>query len=88
MSIVYHLERMSQKCRIWKNYFIAIDREYKEEMWQFFARNFLEKNVVSAVLLFYGTGVYEAELNGKKAGEQMFAPWLYLLSAWVLLSGA
>ena len=57
-----------------KNYFIAIDREYKEGDVAVFRQKFSGENVVSAVLYSTALGVYEAELNGKKAGEQMFAP--------------
>ena len=56
-----------------KNYFIAIDREYKEGDVAVFRQKFSGENVVSAVLYSTALGVYEAELNGKKAGEQMFA---------------
>ena len=51
-----------------KNYFIAIDREYKEGDVAVFRQKFSGENVVSAVLYSTALGVYEAELNGKKAG--------------------
>ena len=57
-----------------KNYFITIDREYKEGDVAVLRQKFSGENVVSAVLYSTALGVYEAELNGKKAGEQMFAP--------------
>ena len=55
-------------------YFITIDREYKEGDVAVFRQKFSGENVVSAVLLSTALGVYEAEINGKKVGKQMFAP--------------
>ena len=57
-----------------KNYFITIDREYKEGDVAVFRQKFSGKGVVSAVLFSTALGVYEAQINGKKVGEQMFAP--------------
>ncbi len=57
-----------------KKYFITIDREYKEGDVAVFRQKFSGENVVSAVLFSTALGVYEAALNGKKVGEQMFAP--------------
>lgn len=57
-----------------KKYFITVDREYKEGDVAVFRQKFSGKNVVGAVLFTTALGVYEAELNGKKVGEQMFAP--------------
>ncbi len=57
-----------------KKYFITIDREYKEGDVAVFRQKFSGEKVVRAVLLSTALGVYEAEINGKKVGEQMFAP--------------
>ena len=57
-----------------KNYFITIDRDYKEGDVAIFRQKFSGENVVNAILYSTALGVYEAELNGKKVGEQMFAP--------------
>ena len=57
-----------------KKYFITIDRDYKEGEVAVFRQKFCGKKVVNAVLLSTALGVYEAEINGKKVGEQMFAP--------------
>ncbi len=57
-----------------KKYFITIDRDYKEGDVAVFRQKFSGENVVSAILYSTALGVYEAELNGKKVGEQMFAP--------------
>lgn len=57
-----------------KKYFITINREYKEGDVAVFRQKFSGDNIVSAVLYATALGVYEAELNGKKVGEQMFAP--------------
>ncbi|MDE6846006.1 MAG: glycoside hydrolase family 78 protein [Lachnospiraceae bacterium] len=57
-----------------KQYFITIDREYKEGDVAVFRQKFSGENVVSAVLFSTAMGVYDAEINGKKVGEQMFAP--------------
>ncbi len=57
-----------------KKYFITIDREYKEGDVAVFRQKFSGKDVVSAILFSTALGVYEAEINGKKVGEQMFAP--------------
>ncbi len=57
-----------------KKYFITIDRDYKEGEVAVFRQKFCGKKVVNAVFLSTALGVYEAEINGKKVGEQMFAP--------------
>ena len=46
-----------------KNYFITIDREYKEGDVAVLRQKFSGENVVSAVLYSTALGVYEAELN-------------------------
>lgn len=58
-----------------RNHFLTIKEEYHEGDVAVFRQKFiLGKNVKQAY--FYGTalGVYEAECNGEKIGEQMFAP--------------
>lgn len=53
-----------------KNYFITIDREYKEGDVAVFRQKFSGKGVVSAVLFSTALGVYEAQINGKKWGSR------------------
>ncbi|MCM1143870.1 MAG: glycoside hydrolase family 78 protein [Blautia sp.] len=57
-----------------KKYFITIKREYQEGDVAVLRQKFSGKDVVNAVLYSTALGVYEAEINGKKVGEQMFAP--------------
>ncbi|MCM1123704.1 MAG: glycoside hydrolase family 78 protein [Eubacterium sp.] len=57
-----------------KKYFITIDREYREGDVAVFRQKFSGKDIVSATLFATALGVYEAQINGKKVGEQMFAP--------------
>lgn len=57
-----------------KKYFITVDREYKEGDVAVFRQKFSGKDIVRAVLFSTALGVYEAEINGKKVGKQMFAP--------------
>ena len=57
-----------------KQYFITVDREYKEGDVAVFRQKFSGKDIVKAVLFSTALGVYEAEINGKKVGKQMFAP--------------
>ncbi len=57
-----------------KKYFITIDREYREGDVAVFRQKFKGENAAKAVLYVSALGMYEAEINGKKAGEQMFAP--------------
>lgn len=58
-----------------KEHFVTINRAYKEGEAAVFRQLLkLDKKPVKA--FFYGTalGIYEAELGGKKIGQQMFAP--------------
>lgn len=57
-----------------KEHFITIDREYAEGDVAVFRQNFSVTAVKKAVLYATALGVYEAELNGQKVGEQMYAP--------------
>ncbi len=57
-----------------KKYFITTDRPYREGEVLLLRQKFSGKDVVSATLYATALGVYEAEINGKKVGEQMFAP--------------
>ncbi|WP_455616960.1 family 78 glycoside hydrolase catalytic domain [Eisenbergiella sp.] len=57
-----------------KNYFITIDRGYKEGEVAVFRQKFDGKGVKKAMLYATALGVYEAEINEKKVGKQMFAP--------------
>lgn len=57
-----------------KEHFITIDREYVEGDVAVFRQSFAVTAVKKAVLYATALGVYEAELNGQKIGEQMYAP--------------
>ena len=64
-----------------KNYFIAIDREYKEGDVAVFRQKFSGENVVSAYFILRHLGVYEAEREWEESRRADVCPWLYLLSA-------
>jgi alpha-L-rhamnosidase len=57
-----------------REHFIASPKEYKEGAVSVFKQHINGKNVKKATLYITALGVYEAQINGKKAGEQMFAP--------------
>lgn len=57
-----------------KQYFITIDQEYREGDVAVFRQKFNGENVEKATLCVSALGVYEAEINGKKAWERMFSP--------------
>lgn len=58
-----------------KRYFITSPREYREgEVFLFRKKLCIVKEVKRAVLYSTALGVYEIEINGQKAGKQMFAP--------------
>ena len=57
-----------------KQCFIMTDQPYKEGDVAVFRQCFDGTDVKSARLTATALGVYEAEINGRKVGEQMFAP--------------
>jgi len=57
-----------------KSHFITSPRNFIEGDVFVFHQAFTVENVVAAKLLMTALGMYEAEINGVKAGEQMFAP--------------
>ena len=57
-----------------KQYFIMTDQPYREGDVAVFRQRFDGTDVKSAKLTATALGVYEAEINGTKVGEQMFAP--------------
>ena len=54
--------------------FIQADRPFIEGAVDVFEQRFVANNVKSARLTITALGVYEAELNGKKVGDILFAP--------------
>lgn len=57
-----------------KEHFITSTQEYKEGAVQLFHQEFRMESIKKAVLYITALGMYEVQLNGKKVGEQMFAP--------------
>ncbi len=57
-----------------KQHFITTERPYQEGAVEVFEQNIPLLPVKKAVLTSTALGVYEAELNGEKVGDQMFAP--------------
>lgn len=58
-----------------RNHFITSKKQYREgDVFIFRKRFSLCKEVKRAVLYSTALGVYEIEINGEKAGKQMFAP--------------
>lgn len=57
-----------------KGHFIAAEGVYREGEVAVFRQKFESKGLYKAVLTSAALGVYEVEINGEKAGEQMYAP--------------
>ena len=57
-----------------RNRFIQADRPFIEGAVDVFEQRFVANIVKSAQLTITALGVYEAELNGKKVGDILFAP--------------
>lgn len=57
-----------------KQYFITADQQYREGDVIVFRQHFDGAGIRSARLTATALGVYEAEINGEKVGQQMFAP--------------
>jgi alpha-L-rhamnosidase len=57
-----------------KDFFITSSEQYKEGAVYLFTQSFNMDGIKSAKLYMTALGMYEAELNDKKVGEQIFAP--------------
>ena len=57
-----------------REHFIASINEYKEGAVSVFRQQINEENIKKATLYITALGIYEAQINGKKVGNQMFAP--------------
>ena len=57
-----------------KEHFISSIKEYKEGEVSLFKQNINVKKLKRATLYITALGIYEVQINGKKVGEQMFAP--------------
>ena len=57
-----------------KQHFITTRRPYREGAVEVFEQKIPELDLTRATLTITALGVYEADLNGVKIGEQMFAP--------------
>lgn len=57
-----------------REHFIASINEYKEGAVSVFRQQISGENIKKATLYITALGIYEANINGKKVGNQMFAP--------------
>ena len=57
-----------------RDLFITTERPYKEGAVEVFAQAIPTGAAVKAMLTITALGVYEAELNGRKVGDALFAP--------------
>jgi alpha-L-rhamnosidase len=57
-----------------REHFIASPKEYKEGAVSVFKQQIIGENIKKATLYITALGMYEAQINGKKAGNQIFAP--------------
>ena len=57
-----------------KNHFITVSREYREGTVEVFQQSISTQNVKKATLTITALGLYEAEINGQKVGDVLFAP--------------
>lgn len=57
-----------------KKHFITTCRPYKEGTVEVFQQNLKSDNVKKATLTITALGLYEAEINGKKVGDDLFTP--------------
>ncbi|MGI6315370.1 MAG: family 78 glycoside hydrolase catalytic domain [Christensenellales bacterium] len=57
-----------------KNHFITVPREYREGAVEVFEQRITSGQVKKAALAITALGLYEAEINGKKVGDALFAP--------------
>lgn len=57
-----------------KKYFITTERPFSEGVVEVFEQEIELTNIKKAVLTITALGVYEAQINGQKVGDMMFAP--------------
>ena len=57
-----------------RKHFITVPREYREGTVEVFQQSISTQNVKKATLTITALGLYEAEINGKKVGDVLFAP--------------
>ena len=57
-----------------REYFITTSRPYTEGAVEVFEQEVTAKNVKKATLTITALGVYEAQINGQKVGDMLFAP--------------
>ncbi len=57
-----------------REHFIASPKEYKEGDVSIFKQQINGENVKKATLYITALGIYEAQINGERVGEQIFAP--------------
>jgi alpha-L-rhamnosidase len=57
-----------------RHHFIASPREYREGDVSLFKQEINVENIKKATLYITALGMYEAQINGTKVGQQMFAP--------------
>jgi alpha-L-rhamnosidase len=57
-----------------REYFIASSKEYKEGAVSVFKQQINGDNIKKATLYITALGIYEAQINGEKIGDQVFAP--------------
>ena len=57
-----------------KNHFITVPREYREGAVEVFTQKITSAHVKKATLAITALGLYEAQINGKKVGDVLFAP--------------
>ncbi len=57
-----------------RNHFITVDRPFTEGAVEVFQQRITSNTVKKAFLTITALGIYEAQLNGKKIGDVLFAP--------------
>jgi len=57
-----------------KNHFITVPRAYREGTVEVFEQKITSAHAKRATLMITALGLYEAEINGKKVGDVLFAP--------------
>lgn len=57
-----------------KHHFISTAREYREGAMEAFQQKLRARHITQATLYITALGVYEAEINGTKVGDVLFAP--------------
>ena len=57
-----------------KKHFITTNRLFREGAVEVFQQRLKVNNIKKATLSITALGLYEAEINGKKVGDALFAP--------------